>query len=252
MMFTTHKLYLVLKLCFSAHFALETLLATSAAEIEGNACEIKQGVFGQCALPRDCPDIAKRMQNLGLTKADVKRCGFTIYEEIICCPIVNDRTLLGIFNTTDDFLRGDNNSNGANATRGDFGGTQERKAKKACRLLDDYAEPYTEPHILGGAPVKPGEYPHMAAIGYAPINPQNSTYEFRCGGTLIDKRFVLTAAHCVNRPDSKPIIVRLGATDFNNPEQMKNAIDVPIEALYPHMNYRNLENISSLPTHRSS
>lgn len=240
-MFISHKLCLVIRLCFYAHIALTTVLLISAAEIEGNACEIKQGVFGKCALPQDCPDIAKRMQNLGLTKADVKRCGFTIYEEIICCPIINDRSLLGIFNTTDDFLKSDKNSNGGNKTRGDFGGTQERKAQKACRLLDDFAEPYTVPHILGGSPVAPGEYPHMAAIGYAPINAQNSPYEFRCGGTLIDKRFVLTAAHCVNRPDSKPIIVRLGVTDFNNPEQMKNAVDVPIEALYPHMNYRNLE-----------
>ncbi|XP_039961785.1 serine protease Hayan-like [Bactrocera tryoni] len=240
-MFTTHKLCLVLRLCFCAHIALTTLSPTTAAEIEGNPCEIKGGVFGRCALPRDCPDIAKQMQNLGLTKADVKRCGFTIYEEIICCPLANERNLLGIFDTKEDFLESEKNSNDDKRTRGDFDGAQERKAKKACRLLDEYAEPYTVPHILGGSPVAPGEYPHMAAIGYASINPQSSPYEFRCGGALIDKRFVLTAAHCVNRPDSKPIIVRLGVTDFNNPDQMKNAVDVPIEALYPHMNYRNLE-----------
>ncbi|XP_067641419.1 serine protease persephone-like isoform X2 [Eurosta solidaginis] len=180
------------------------------------------------------------MQNLGLKRQDVVRCSFTAYEEIICCPTATRTSVLDIFNTTTSYIKTETNLVGINDARGNFG-AQERKAVKACRLLNEYSEPYTVPHILGGSPVAPGEYPHMAAIGYASINEGGPPYEIRCGGTLIDKRFVLTAAHCVNRRDVIPIIVRLGVTDFSSADQMQNSIDVPIETVHIHKDYNSLQ-----------
>uniref|UniRef100_W8C4A8 Serine protease persephone n=1 Tax=Ceratitis capitata TaxID=7213 RepID=W8C4A8_CERCA len=249
-MFTSLRIRLSLSLwifalifIYTSTYIAHALPATAIGGSDkiGNACDVKEGVVGKCEIERNCPDLRLQMQNLGLTKVDVKSCGFTTYEEIICCPLPNFTSALGIFNTRNEYLDSDINVNGTKATRGNFDGGQERKAKRACSLLDKYAEPFTVPHILGGSPVSPGEYPHMAAIGYATINLQGSPYEFRCGGALIDKRFVLTAAHCINRPDSRPIVVRLGVTDFNSADQMKNVVDVPIANLYPHKNYRSLE-----------
>lgn len=78
-----------------------------------------------------------------------------------------------------------------------------------------------ESRIVGGTPVAPGNYPWMAAIISADAT---DTYigQF-CGGSLVAKDYVLTAAHCVsderNNPldlSSDPIDVVIGTTRLGN------------------------------------
>ncbi|XP_053670866.1 uncharacterized protein LOC128721164 [Anopheles nili] len=63
--------------------------------------------------------------------------------------------------------------------------------------------------IVGGNVTKPGEFPHMAAIGW---RLPTGGYSFDCGGSLISDQYVLTAAHCYIEADDGvlPSIVRLG------------------------------------------
>jgi len=61
--------------------------------------------------------------------------------------------------------------------------------------------------IVAGENATVGEFPFQVALGY--LN-QNNEIEYRCGGSLIADDIVLTAAHCANRKDSAPVIVKLG------------------------------------------
>jgi hypothetical protein len=54
-------------------------------------------------------------------------------------------------------------------------------------------------NIVGGTRAKPGDFPYMALIGYGNItNSKGETIiSYNCGGSLINKYYVLTAAHCM-------------------------------------------------------
>ncbi|XP_031619835.1 serine protease easter-like [Contarinia nasturtii] len=69
--------------------------------------------------------------------------------------------------------------------------------------------------IVGGVETAPGEYPWLALIKYT--HPRYRP-RFACGGSLINKNYVLTAAHCVSTSilsGYSPRSVRLGEHDLN-------------------------------------
>uniref|UniRef100_W8BWP2 Serine protease persephone n=1 Tax=Ceratitis capitata TaxID=7213 RepID=W8BWP2_CERCA len=184
------------------------LLGVTEAQKEGESCEIKSN-RGICLEASKCMDLPYIMSQLGLKRKDISRCGFTTYEEIICCPTLPVPT-------------------STIKTRSD-----DRPAVRACNEINDKLQPLLTPHILDGTPVELGEYPHMAAIG---LMNTDDEVEYNCGGTLISNRFVLTAAHCLVTRQI-PVTVRMGVVNFNNPEEMKSVVEVKIKKVHIHPDY---------------
>src|SRR5215210_5048537 len=87
---------------------------------------------------------------------------------------------------------------------------------EAAPQAADEQTPYASvsPLIVGGTAVPNGKYPFMAAL-LDKRRPGDAFDELFCGGTLIDKDSVLTAAHClVNaKPDKLEVVV--GRTALN-------------------------------------
>ncbi|CAG9828621.1 unnamed protein product [Diabrotica balteata] len=196
---------------------------------------------GVCKEITHCPE-ADRQAKRGV---DQTLCGFAndLITAIVCCEVTveaNDNLLPVNFET---------NGNGNINPPGKMSEKKCQEYSKAVTsevqvlsLVSDatpmsYQTPKcdynTVPLIVGGTPAEAGEFPFMVAIGF------NTTSEqWRCGGTLISDRFVLTAAHCTYARDvGKPTVVRLGELDLSSDQDGSVYKDYLISRVIVHPGY---------------
>lgn len=199
------KCFIHLTVYFSICFAA-TLQKPFDGE-QGDSCDLHDGSKGICRLDKECNYVKDLLKN---GKRDqIKWCGFKDREPISCCKEKFTKRF-----STDILCEGN-----------------LRKIPLKIKLVD---------HIVNGRDADINEFPHMAAIGYESQKTTTPTsYEFRCGGTLISDNYVLTAAHCVNRNDAVPVIVRLGKTSLYDDNDGETATDVKIERIITHEDYKN-------------
>ncbi|XP_017783261.1 PREDICTED: venom protease-like [Nicrophorus vespilloides] len=163
----------------------------------GDACKLSNGKNGDCKLVTNCPSAIELINR----RQTPILCGFEGFTSIVCC----DETR--IFTNSRD--------------------SPGKKSKDYC----EYINPATI-SAVGGVDSLVKEFPHMAALGV--IN--GDEVKWLCGGSLINERFIITAAHCLISRDFGILThVRLGDlnlkldTDDAQPQDygIKRAIKYP-------------------------
>ncbi|GAB0097788.1 CLIP domain-containing serine protease [Sergentomyia squamirostris] len=98
--------------------------------------------------------------------------------------------------------------------------------------------------IIGGEDAGPGQFPWMARLAYRNLTSGRVTY--RCSGSVISDRYIVTAAHCVRNliDDLQVVMVRLGELDTRSDldcdaqsTQCTQAQDFEIDKIIPHSMY---------------
>jgi len=93
------------------------------------------------------------------------------------------------------------------------------------------AEP-ADPQIVGGQEADPGEWPWQVLLVKRGYDPSAGRY---CGGSLIDRSWVLTAAHCVDDRDEDDLDVVAGIHNLVDPDP--NIHRIAIAEIIVHPNY---------------
>ncbi|XP_001353033.3 venom serine protease Bi-VSP isoform X1 [Drosophila pseudoobscura] len=190
---------------------------TSAAplvELRGPVCRGPDTKPGNCVDIKSCPLllnqlIAKQKDStfVSFLQASQRICGNV--GSTVCCPngqtATNEPVVTPTVSTEDVPRRLPNVEEGCGYTLNTF--------KK----------------IVGGEVSRKGAWPWIALLGYD--DPSSSP--FKCGGTLITARHVLTAAHCI-RQDL--IFVRLGEHDLSTDTETRH-VDINVIRYVSHPEY---------------
>ncbi|KAK3909564.1 Serine protease easter [Frankliniella fusca] len=220
----------------------------------GEACQTPDDKPGSCIPVTHCPPLVALLQNKPVSRENVaflrnSQCGFQMNIPLVCCPKTVDRVP-----NRPHPPRPQPQPRPTPAPRPQpgrpTGGDVVHRNLHLLPTADCGVQ--TSERIFGGNETEIGEFPWMALLQYR--NPRGSL-GFYCGGVLISKRYVLTAAHCVAEDSVKLVSVRLGEhdtktspdckTDILSPTQEQicadRAIDIPVERdiAYPEYNKRD-------------
>ncbi|CAB3261340.1 unnamed protein product, partial [Arctia plantaginis] len=201
----------------------------------GEKCMPNNQVFeGTCKEVSQCEAAMQAIRNK--RNHQFGRCGFSGFEEVVCCPHTTNK-----FGDNIDRKTGDNS--GDNRTGNNSNDKTRRIAERECRKIAANSIAPLDLHILGGEAASLGEFPHMVALGY---DRGNGGFEFDCGGSVLSNTYVLSAAHCVDTLDRiEPTIIRAGVVEIGG-KNFNSESDVRIAEIVINPRYTRKEKYHDL------
>ncbi|XP_026477694.1 venom protease-like [Ctenocephalides felis] len=194
-------------------------------------CKTPQNFLGACISIRSCDSLMKLLptsrddENI-LNYLKQSACGFDQLG-----PKVMYVALLGILHLMNQPEKNEKIENRFELPSGEL----QQCGNRSRNLRDHGGFAF-----IGGITSKQGEWPWVAALGY---RGENGSTKWLCGGALITRRHVLTAAHCVaHRADL--YLVRLGEFDFNT--DFDSAEDVAIAKAVAHEQYNRRTRVADI------
>ncbi|GJQ73809.1 CLIPC1 [Trypoxylus dichotomus] len=229
--------------CYIVGFLIVTFQSLANCQYPGEQCfHQKKGVNGICRALRNCPAAIDDLHH----KIYPQNCGFEGVVVIVCCPQASEPSITTTTTTESSQILDPT----GNLRVGE-------KCKQACKEYKELGykkeylpvlaggnnyemvencpwDPESLSVIYGGTEAEFGEFPHMALIGYGVV----PNHVWKCGGTLISDRFVLTAAHCIDGiEDGYVSRVRLGDLNFTSSEDDQYAQQINVKKYYIHPAY---------------
>ncbi|XP_023169243.2 serine protease snake-like [Drosophila hydei] len=158
-----------------------------------------QKMPGSCKLLQDCP--------AALKQSIPKTCYFVKFDQYVCCS-------------------NPSYSNGTQVAPTTLKPPTQRRSVRACEESG-----YITVSVVNGRATVYREFPFMVALGWR--SSFDESIHYRCGGSLIASKFVLTAAHCIDFGGQVPVTVRLGGDNLT----MGMGVDNQIRRIFMHPAY---------------
>lgn len=194
---------------------------------QGDSCVTPNGERGTCSFltERQCRPVLRRYRREGLSfsllnyilAAIRSPCGYDRFDLTLCCA-----------------NRGGGGGGGSGTTPRPTTTTTTRRPTAPPPSSRCGRSPFAT-RIVGGTESRQGAWPWAAVLG-RPLS--GGRFNVVCGGSLIDERHVLTAAHCFPGGSNSGIThVRLGEHNVDSSRDGASPVDVSISRVTAHEAY---------------
>lgn len=187
-------------------------------------------------LDRKSPNFEEKLLDLKTMVCNYPNSG-------VCCSAGNSKVKVKADKGCDSGLKGLSNPSYLPERRLDESQDDDEEEEE-CGYTADTSR------IVGGEKTKPGTYPSAALLGYRTQERKKSPFQlgifdlvdklkYFCGGTLINRWYVITAAHC--KEDREKFVVALGEWDTGNDPKSPDCDPREVTACQPPVQIMDFE-----------